>query len=95
MATPKKKGLPPPALMIIYITCRCLFAFLAVLLSVCLTSLLAYLLAVVLSVSFSRLLSYRLIIAPNKPFNTLISVYIRSIDIVLIITIITRYNANK
>ena len=36
-----------------------------------------------------------LLIAPNNPFNTLVSVYIRSIDIVLIITIITRYKANK
>lgn len=96
----KKKGLPPLPwwLITIYVALSfallvCLPCFLA---GVCLTSLLAGCCAVcVLYLPWCVVSLTALLIAPNKPFNTLVSVYIRSIDIVLIITIITRYNANK
>lgn len=80
----KKKASPPPALMINYITCLavllCLPYFLTCLLAGCCAVCVLYLSCCVTA----------LLIALNNPFNTLISVYIRSIDIVLIINIITR-----
>lgn len=81
-----KKKASPPALMINYITC------LAVLLSVCLTSLfLAGCTAV--CVLYLPWCVVPLLITyyntSNNPFNTLVSVYIHSIGTLFINTIIT------
>lgn len=86
MATLQKKGLPPPALMINYITCRCLSACLACCFTFRLSYFLVpYLLAVVLSAVLlpccvtALLINYN---TSNNPFNTLVSVYI-SFDSIL------------
>lgn len=85
---PSKKKASPPALMINYITCRCLSACLASVLPCCFPPawLLPCLLAVVLSVSFSPLLCYCLTNyynTSNNPFNTLIIAYITFDSIII------------
>lgn len=83
---PSKKKASPPALMINYITCRCLCCFpcwllccLCPLVACCLTSLfLAGCVAALVCRSLTNLL-----IAPNNPFNTLIIAYITFDSIII------------
>lgn len=79
---PPKKRPPPPALMINYITCRCLFACLVFLAVLLVSVLLPYLLAVLVfgCVLYLPWCLTALLITyyntSNNPFNTLIIAYI-------------------